>query len=338
MRRAGTDSLSPIPLTQPALLASLLALAVTSLLAVAAPAQASQLIDRNATQVRLAVNPHGQALLTYRVGALTRHVLGWGALNARPSGSSGSQVSFRIDYSGGWGTYHRVVWRQFKDTCGSYDGPRLPAFVAGCKAADGSYWAVQRWQVPLPDLGFVPWLPAQTQSWLTLSHWQGPVAQLEVYTNWVYSGRFQQVFGRLTYLGRPVYGYHTSYYGAPKDAFGRLLYLDTLNAPAYGQGWRRENSFVSHKATGVFCYGFYPFDPSAGGYSAPPSWPRHKLRGPGTGQRYRVTVMGPGVTPDIRWEGPGLHRYNPNNPADVAYETQQNAVLDSFHDRLCRHH
>jgi hypothetical protein len=48
--------------------------------------------------------------------------------------------------------------------------------------------------------------------------------------------------------------------------------------------------------------------------------------------------MGPGVTPDVRWEGPGLHRYNPNNQADVAYETQQNALLDSFHDRLCRPH
>ncbi|HEX6489738.1 MAG TPA: hypothetical protein VF002_00020 [Gaiellaceae bacterium] len=332
MRRASADSLSPIPLTQLALLASIVSLAV------AAPAQASQLIDRDATNVHLAVNTRGQALLTYRVGGLVRHVLGWGALNARPSGSAGSQASFKLDYSGGWGTYHRVVWRQFKDACGSYDGPKLPALVATCKAPDGSFWAVQSWKVPLPDLGFLPWLLPQKQSWLTLSHWTGPVAQLEVYTNWIYSGRFQQLFGRLTYLGRPVYGSRTSYYGAPKDAFGRLVYLDTLNAPAYGQGWRRENSFVSHKGTGAFCYGFYRFDPSTGGYAAPPGWPRHKLRGPGTGERYRLTVMGPGVTPDIRWEGPGLHRYDPSNPADVAYQAKENAILASFHDRLCRPH
>jgi hypothetical protein len=48
--------------------------------------------------------------------------------------------------------------------------------------------------------------------------------------------------------------------------------------------------------------------------------------------------MGPGVTPDIDWEGPGLHPYSPKNPADVAYEREQNAILDSYGDRLCRHH
>jgi hypothetical protein len=48
--------------------------------------------------------------------------------------------------------------------------------------------------------------------------------------------------------------------------------------------------------------------------------------------------MGPGVTPDVRWIGPGLHPYDPNNPADVQYEQEQNALLDSYRDRLCRRH
>jgi len=47
---------------------------------------------------------------------------------------------------------------------------------------------------------------------------------------------------------------------------------------------------------------------------------------------------GPGVTPDISWEGPGLHSYNPKNPGDVAYEQAGNAILDSYRDRLCRQH
>ena len=111
-----------------------------------------------------------------------------------------------------------------------------------------------------------------------------------------------------------------------------------MNAPAYGRGWRRENSFVTHKGTGVFCYGFYRHDPTSGGYVAPPSWPRHDRRGPGVGKRYRLTVPGPGVTPDIRWEGPGLHPYDPKNPDDVAYEQAGNAILDSYRDRLCRQH
>jgi hypothetical protein len=326
------------PLAALALLVSCLALVAGSLLFDAAPADASQLIYRNATHVNLAVNARGEALLTYRVGTRVRRVLARGALNARSSASSTRQVSFKLDYSGGWATHHRLVWRQFRDTCNPYDGPRLAAAVETCKTADGSYWALQSWQVPLPDLGFLPWLPRQRASWLMLSHWSGPTAQLEVYTDWVYNGRFQQVFGRLTYLGRPVYGYRTTRLGSPTDAFGRLLYLDTLNAPAYGRGWRRENSFVTHKNTGVFCYGFYRFDPGSGGYARRKSWPAHKRRGPGTGARYRITVMGPGVTPDIRWEGPGLHRYDSRNPADVAYETQQNLILDSYHDRICRHH
>jgi hypothetical protein len=170
------------------------------------------------------------------------------------------------------------------------------------------------------------------------SHWSGQTAELEVHTDWIYGGRFQQVFGRLTYLGRPVYGYRTTRLGAPTDRFGRLLYLDTLDAPAYGRGWRRENSFVSHKGTGAFCYGFYRHDPTSGGYAAPPHWPRHHRRGPGVGKRYRLMVPGPGVTPDISWEGPGLHPYNAKNPADVAYEQAGNAILDSYHDSVCRQH
>jgi hypothetical protein len=330
--RAGSVPRNTIPLAAPVLPASFLAFLV-----LAVPAQGSQLVDRNATNVRLAVNNRGQALITYRAGGRFRRVLGWGAINARPPGSAGSQVAFRLDYSGGWGTYGRRIWSNFGDTCRRYDGPRLAHVVASCTAADGTYWALQQWNVALPDLGFAPWLRLQKIPWLTLSHWSGEAAELEVYTDWVYSGRFEHLFGRLTYRGRPVYGYGTTRLGSPTDRFGRLVYLDTLNS-RYGRGWRRENSFVTHKRTGVFCYGFFRFDPTAGGYKTPPSWPRHRRRGPGTGSRYRLTVMGPGVTPDVTVQVLGLHPYDRGNPTDIAYEAQQNAILDSFGDRTCRHH
>src|SRR6059058_4076490 len=333
MDRARSVPSKNIPLAVLALSVSFVAT-----LAIAAPARASQLVDRNATDVHLQVNAKGQALIAYRASGRLRRVLGWGAINARPSASGGTQVSFRLDYSGGWGTYHRRVWQTFADTCHRYDGPVLTHVVASCTAGDGSYWALQSWRVGLPDLGFLPWLRNQKVPWLTLSHWSGEIAELEVHTDWVYGGRFQHVFGRLTYRGRPVYGYRTTRLGEPTDRFGRLLYLDTLDAPAYGHGWRRENSFVTHKGTGVFCYGFFRHDPTSGGYGAPPNWPRHHRRGPGVGKRYRVTVGGPGVTPDISWEGLGLHRYSPKSPADVAYEQAQNAILDSYGDRLCRQH
>jgi hypothetical protein len=312
---------------------------VAALGAAAVPglASGSQLIDRNAAGVRLAVNGKGEAMITYRVGGRLRRVLVWGAVDARFPSPYVSQVRLKKDYAGGWGKYRRLYWRGFRNSCRRYDGPSLAWFVTGCKAADGSYWALQSWQTPLPDLGFTPWLQMQ-QAWeLHVSHWTGPLARVEVHTDWVYGGRFHSLFGRLTYKGRPVYGYRTTNYGAPLDGYGRLLYLDTYNS-AYGAGWRRENSFVAHNPTGMFCYGFYPFDPTKSGYVHPPGVTTK--RGPGNGSRYRITVNGPGVTPDIMWVGPGLHDYDPRNPADVAYERRQNDLLDSLVgvDRLCRHH
>jgi hypothetical protein len=313
---------------------------VAALAAVAAlpqPAGASKLIDRNATDIRLAVDRSGTALVSYRVQGRVRHVLAWGAINARMPAGPQPQVRFKLDYSGGYGRSRRAVWKTFSNGCRAYDGPALPWLVHACKAADGSYWALQRWQVALPDLGFVPWLPAQAAWELHLSHWSGAIAVIEASTDWVYSGRFHEIFGRATYQGVPIYGFHTTRYGAPTDGYGRLLYLDT-HGSAYGPGWRRENSFVTHKTTGAFCYGFFGFDPSTGGYAHPPGYPEHKLRPPGQGDRYRMTMEGPGVSPDVMWTGDGLPSWDPRNPALVQREQQMNAALDQLGDRLCRHH
>src|SRR5215470_13815228 len=61
-------------------------IALVVVLAVAAPASAhaSQLIDRNATHVRLEVNRQGRALVTYRANGRLRHVLAWNAMDAVP--------------------------------------------------------------------------------------------------------------------------------------------------------------------------------------------------------------------------------------------------------------
>src|SRR6266545_2613261 len=124
-----------------------------------AAAAASDLIDRNATGVNLAVNDGGQALLTYRAHGRFRHVLAWDAVDAREPTRGKPQISFKLDYSGGWGTYHKQVWKTFKNRCSTYDGPALEWFVTACKAPDGSYWAVQSWQRMLPNLGYVSWKP-----------------------------------------------------------------------------------------------------------------------------------------------------------------------------------
>jgi hypothetical protein len=292
-------------------------------------ASASQLVVRNASHVKLAVNSKGTALVTYSYRGRITHLLAWGAVNARPRPKTATsrQVAFKFDYSGGW-RHHRQTWKHFKNACRPYDGPELAWLVTACKAPNGSYWALQSWQTALPDLGLAPWLSQQKTWWLHLSHWSGPLAELKVYTDWIYGGRFQEVFGQYTYKGVGIHGFGTTRVGAPTDNYGRLLFLDTYNS-AYGPGWLRENSFVSHGPPGMFCYGFYRRNPLVGGYAHPRGTPNRK-RPTGVGEQYRITAPGPGVTPDVMWQGPGLHPYNRGNAADVALENEMNAERNAI--------
>jgi hypothetical protein len=138
---------------------------------------------------------------------------------------------------------------------------------------------------------------------LHLSHWTGDdLPQLDLHANWAYR-RFDHLFGRFTYRGQPVYGFASTDQGNPLDSFGRNLYLDTYDS-AYGSGWHRENSFLMHKGSGDFCYGLYP----------------HGDHPAGNGTRYRATIIGPGVTPDVSWEGTPLGSYNPAEDAVLAGE------------------
>ncbi len=294
------------------------------------PAWASERVDVNTTGVRLAVNPRGVALVTYGARGRAFHTLVWGAVNARPPSQTVRQVHFRFDWSGGWRSAHRLVWKHFKNRCGSYDGPTLADAVAACKAPDGSYWALQAWQPYLPHRGYAPWLPRQTQWELHISHWVGPTAKLEVYPDWAFKGQAHDLFGRLTYLGNPVYGFGTGRDGAPNDRYGRSLYIDTFES-AYGSGWRRETSIVFRRGSGAFCYSFWPtHDKTLPGY---PNNPRPA----GNGKRYRITVAGPGVTPDIVWEGAGLHDFDPDSRSDVEYEHRMDTLFMQFlaNDKFC---
>ena len=67
--------------------------------------------------------------------------------------------------------------------------------------------------------------------------------------------------------------------------------VDTYNS-AWGKGWRRINSFLSHRvADGSFCDQL---------------WPNRfgRTNSPGFGTKYRAIADGPGVTPVLRWLGP----------------------------------
>ena len=109
-------------------------LILTLVLATLAPgaASASDLVDRKASRIQLAVRGNGSALVTYRAAGRTRHVLAFGAINAVHPGAAPRQVRFRLDYTGGWETQRRLVWKTFGRTCLRYDGPSLPWLVKAC--------------------------------------------------------------------------------------------------------------------------------------------------------------------------------------------------------------
>jgi hypothetical protein len=320
--------------------------------AVAAPwASASELVDRNGTNIRLSVNAKGEALLTYKKGGKVMRVLAWGAVDAVAPTTDAPQTALKLDYAGGWKKYYvddkavRTLQSKFKKlksaggrylgspvvkqlsaksafartyaqkffhgSCPTYTGPALAWFVTACTAPDGTHWAVQSWQRQLPNYGLTP---NATQSvWeLRLSHWTTDLPVLKVEMDWSWH-RWDHLFGTFSYRGVPVYGFRSTPSGQPLDRFGRNLYVDTLDS-AYGAGWKRENSFLTHKGTGVFCYSINPHDP----------------RPAGNGVRYRATIVGPGVTPDVMWEGV------PRGAYDKEADAVSNLAITELRDKLCK--
>jgi hypothetical protein len=283
-------------------------------LAVAPAAAPSNLIDRNASRVSLEVSKRGTALLTYRTGGKLKHVLAWDAVNAHSPNALGPQRKFRLDYSGGWRQSRKLplLWKRFKNACGPYRGPALAWLVTACTAPDGSYWAVQSWQRVLPNFGVTPTSPSQTAWELRLSHWSTALPAFTVKQDWAYR-RWENLYGSYTYLGTPMFGFLTNSQGAPLDNYGVLIYVDTLNS-AYGSGWRRENAFVTHNPTGIFCYGFFP----------------HGVHPSGMGLEYRATVVGAGALPDQMWQATTLGPYNAERDAQANAERKA-----LYQDRLC---
>jgi hypothetical protein len=301
-------------LRSPSLAVTLLAVALVA----PVPASASTIVARDATDVSLQADTRGRAVVSYTAAGRKRHALFWNAVNARPPSASVPQVEFSRDYSGGWGAFGKPIWKTMRNACGPYGGPPLPYLVTACTAPDGSHWALQAWARPLPNLGLDPWKPEQRAIELHLSHWSGPLAQLEVWLDWINTKKYHHLFGRFTYRGEPVYGFAATLRGSPLDRYGRLVFVDTYDS-AYGPGWKRENAFLTHRPNGNFCYGFYAHEPY-------PGYPDVGRRPPGNGARYRIAVSGPGVTPIVAWEGSALPDYDRRNAEHVGHERRMNEL------------
>ncbi|MBV8597186.1 MAG: hypothetical protein JO017_00035 [Actinobacteria bacterium] len=333
--------------------------ALISLVAVPVAGASSVVTTFTATGLKLTITKDDEAILSYHSEGKDVHVLAWGAVNALAPTPGGKQVDFRYDYSGGYSKYYTEdpdakaalkkltdLQAQFKrattnaerwklgpqiaaaraandklrlaatnywqtGTCEKYDGPSLAWMVAACKGPDGSYWAVQSWQRKLPDYGLAP--NTEESQWeVYLSHWTGPLPVLTISTDWAWH-QWDHLYGTFTYDGKPVYGFKATPAGQPLDTFGRNVYVDTLDS-AYGSGWKRENSFLTHSGDGVFCYSVNP----------------HGSHPSGKGTQYRATILGPGVTPDVEWQGASPGTY------DATADAAANQLIAALGDKQCQ--
>ena len=237
--------------------------------------------------VHLAVNRNNVALLTYRADGRLHHTLAWGAVNARTPRRGMKQISFKLDYSGGWGSRRKDVWRGFKNACRSVRRPassgtssrpaRRPTARtgssrsgAGCSPRSASSRRSHS----------APWRCISRTSRATFpSSWSSSTGCTR--------GTTTCTAGSST-RARASTGSRRRSTAPPLDTWGRNVFVDTYDS-RYGRGWKRENGFLTHRGSGAFCYGFYP----------------HGNRPVGKGTEYRATVMGPGVTPILVWQGAG---------------------------------
>jgi hypothetical protein len=296
----------------------LVLLAAVAALSLSGPALASSLIARDTRDAVLAVDNRGRALVSYRdeQGA-QRRVLAWGAVDAKAPTEGGSQVDFTLDYTGGRASLGRAEWKRFRNRCQPYDGPPLTWLVTACKARDGSYWALQSWQRTRPFHGKSPSRPEHDVYELRLSHWTDELARVEIWQDWKYSARFESLFGRVTYRGAPAT--HPPRGSGDWASYVRRAYIDTLDS-GYGPGWWRAEAYSTRPPHGMFCAIFAENLTDQYGTNR------------AAGARYRVTVVGPGVTPDVFWEGDSLGPWNPNDPWKVQHEAAMNELIRQLGD------
>ena len=282
----------------------------------AAPAQASQMIAQNASHISLRVGKLGGTevgLVTYVSGGRLYHTLVWGAINGSANHTTGAEPKFRVNYSGGYGTtWGANAWRHLQaqpNLCAqNVTTGRVVLAVIECKMpTTGQYWAVQTWKRLLPNMGQMPRSPVAVE--LHVSHWNTALPVLWLKWDWATGSgglaagpAYDHLFGAMSYLGKPVYGLLSTATGNPLDAYGRNVYVDIQNRLWHGDvqpdHWYRFNSFLTHKTRGDFCASVYPHNATLG----PITQNQHVSS---VAREYRATVMGPGVTPIVRWQGSG---------------------------------
>lgn len=280
----------------------------------AAAASASEKVDTNSKNERIMVSKRGVALVLYKAHGQSSHVLYWGAKNA--DRRKKSTLEFKHDRSGGWKS-HMGDWEHFRNTCKKYTGPELPYVVASCTARDGSHWVLQKWARLAPNYGGKP--ERYRKKELRLSHFDVAPAVFKITPNWSWGGQYMHIVATLKYRGKPWYAVKFSTTGQVKDKIGRNVTIDSYNSDM-GSGWRRVNAILTHRPSGQMCFGFTPKNTgngtSASGYSG--------------NNTYRLTVPGPGVSPDVQQEFSGVYLQDYTKEADEVVNDYIRGLLGSW--------
>ena len=302
------------------------------LLALPGVASAAQLIDRNATgvQIRVEREGRGDADLPQGQRGEARPRLGRDQRDRADGGRAPAEVQARL--LGRLGHVPHGLLEDFPGSCGRYDGPALPNIVAACKAPDGSYWAAQSWPQPLPNLGFTPWSPELRANWLEVSHWTvrsrssrpartgctaGASRRSSAATR--ISARRSTASARRASARRPTASAASSISTRTTRC---TVGLATRELVRHSQPDRR------------LLLRLLLVRSDEGRLQA-----SARLDGearPRRGEKYRLLASGPGVTPNVATIVDGLHAFDPANPADVAWQTQQSSILLSWGDKSCR--
>lgn len=106
------------------------------------------------------------------------------------------------------------------------------------------------------------------------------------YQGYLQGKHYPLIFGSLTFSGYGVYG-PGDRYGAPTNAYGRNVYIDTFESD-YGPGWRRIMGVLTQPPNGAFCY---EISKKGGSKSR---------NGISSLRMYRLTAIGPGLTPVVQ--------------------------------------
>ena len=295
-------------------------------LVVPAGAEASQLIARDAKDITLRVNARGQALVGYRAKGSSGTCSRGARSRASPGGRSGAgRVPRRLLGRLGDVPQDRSLAGSSASAASTRDSPRLVRdglHDAGRQPLGAPVVAVRPAEPRARPVEAAPGLVGAPRSAIgpanSRSSRSGRTGRTASASTTCSAGSPTSASPPTALPRRPT--------GNPADGFGRNIDLDTYNS-AYGP-WLETREQLPlpprHQRSSVTW--LIPARPLS---RATPAVGR---RPAGKGERYRATVVGPGVLPDVTWEAAAPGAYD--EALDRQLAEQQRAVYGN--DTLCK--